>query len=183
VEQAKRRVPAVAVLAPDRGVAASASAPESIGAYLALQRRVRGISIEELAQATRIPMRSLQRLEAGAFDADPDGFARGFVRTVAQALGLPPDETVARMLPEVDAGSDGPGRLRLRRAARVLLAMAVLAAVAAGVWVARGITRSAGAAGTEGRLVRRDAVRALALEGGLLEDAPPDAAPTDAPRR
>ena len=46
---------------------------------------------------TRIPIRSLARLEAGVFDAEPDGFARGFVRTVAIALGLPPDETVARM--------------------------------------------------------------------------------------
>jgi cytoskeletal protein RodZ len=61
-------------------------------------------------------VRSLRRLEAGAFDHEPDGFARGFVRTVASALGLPPDETVARMLPEAtdDARSRGRRRVSLR---------------------------------------------------------------------
>ena len=71
-----------------------------IGAYLRHQRELRGLTPEELARTTRIPLRSLQRLEAGRFDDDVDGFVRGFVRTVAEALGLNPDETVARMLLE-----------------------------------------------------------------------------------
>ena len=49
---------------------------------------MRGLSLDEVAAATRIPRRSLERLEAGAFDSEPDGFARGFVRTVADAMGL-----------------------------------------------------------------------------------------------
>src|SRR5690606_40006911 len=103
VEQAKRGVPrdaAVASAPPDAGGA------ERIGAYLARQRQLRGIGLDELARATRIPVRSLQRLEAGAFDLDPDGFARGFVRTVAIALGLSPEETIARMLPEARLADD-----------------------------------------------------------------------------
>ena len=80
-------------------------APEPIGAYLSRQRRLRGISLDELAGITCIPLRSLERLESGAFDETPDGFARGFVRTVARALGLDPDETVSRMLPEATTRS------------------------------------------------------------------------------
>lgn len=72
----------------------------SIGSYLARQRRLRGVSVDELASLTRIPRRSLERLEAGAFDATPDGFVRGFVRTVAAALGLDPDDAVNRLLRE-----------------------------------------------------------------------------------
>jgi cytoskeletal protein RodZ len=72
----------------------------SIGSFLARQRRLRGISVDELAQRTRIPRRSLERLEAGAFDATSDGFVRGFVRTVAEALGLDPDDAVNRLLRE-----------------------------------------------------------------------------------
>jgi len=72
----------------------------SIGSFLARQRRLRGISVDELARLTRIPLRSLERLEAGAFDGTPDGFVRGFVRTVAEALGLDPDDAVNRLLRE-----------------------------------------------------------------------------------
>jgi hypothetical protein len=90
---------------------------EPIGAYLAAQRRLRGITVAELAAQTRIPLRSLERLEGGAFDANVDGFVRGFVRTVALALGLDPEETVARTLSEPGEGSAaGPGQhLSLRR--------------------------------------------------------------------
>ncbi|MBW2716886.1 MAG: helix-turn-helix domain-containing protein, partial [Deltaproteobacteria bacterium] len=36
----------------------------SIGAYLARERRLRGISVGELAELTKIPTRSIERLEA-----------------------------------------------------------------------------------------------------------------------
>ena len=83
-----------------------------IGAYLRHQRELRGLTPEELARTTRIPLRSLERLEAGRFDDDVDGFVRGFVRTVAEALGLNPDETVARMLhePELSRPEASPAR-------------------------------------------------------------------------
>ncbi|MCH8971918.1 MAG: hypothetical protein IH918_07545 [Acidobacteria bacterium] len=41
---------------------------QSIGAYLRGQRRLRGIGIEELAELTRIPTRSLERLDDLAGD-------------------------------------------------------------------------------------------------------------------
>ena len=76
---------------------------QPIGEYLRRQRVLRGMSAEELAQRTRIPLRSLERLESGQFDGETDGFARGFVRTVAQALGLDADDAITRMLHEPSA--------------------------------------------------------------------------------
>ena len=118
----------------------------SIGSYLAQQRRLRGFSVDDLASLTRIPRRSLERLEAGAFDATPDGFVRGFVRTVAEALGLDPDDAVNRLLrePQEDEAvllakaRDERRKLMLRAA---LAAAALLAALALGrlaAWVFAG---------------------------------------------
>lgn len=75
-----------------------------IGEYLRRQRMLRDVSLDELAAMTRIPLRSLERLERGEFDGESDGFVRGFVRTVALALGLDVDDTVARMLQEPAVG-------------------------------------------------------------------------------
>jgi cytoskeletal protein RodZ len=69
----------------------------SIGDYLATQRCLRGMTLEELADVTRIPRRSLERLEGGAFDRQQDAFVRGFVRTVSSAIGLDPQETLTHM--------------------------------------------------------------------------------------
>lgn len=79
-------------------VAPAATRTFSIGTYLSEQRRLRGLSLEELESVTRIPRRSLARLESGAFDRQRDAFARGFVRTVALAIGLDPGDTLVRML-------------------------------------------------------------------------------------
>jgi transcriptional regulator with XRE-family HTH domain len=94
------------------------SEPElSIGRYLARQRRLRGVSLDELAGLTKIPLRSLERLEDGAFDHQADGFSRGFVRTVAEALGLDAEEAVMRLRGEPPSGDEGLAlrRLSLRR--------------------------------------------------------------------
>lgn len=135
----------------------------SIGAYLRSQRLLRGIGLGELSAATRIPRRSLERLEGGDFDDQPDGFARGFVRAVATALGLDPDDAVSRMLVEVEVPAE-PGReLPLGRAALVLGVVALLAAA-----VAVSLSLFGGSEAprpVEADVVmRRDAVRALAAE-------------------
>jgi hypothetical protein len=170
--QAERRIPEIAAVEP----------AESIGSYLARQRRLRGIEIEELSRATRIPVRSLLRLESGAFDADPDGFVRGFVRTVAGALGLPADETIARMLPEVSGEAERPSRRFGSRGLRAALALAALAALGGGLWIAstHGGLRAAHFPSRNALVVRRDAVRALAAERGILEapDPTPQPGPT-----
>lgn len=157
---------------------------ESIGEYLARERELRGITLGELAESTRIPLRSLERLEAGAFDRDPDGFARGFVRTVAEALGLEPDQTVIRMLPEpvpVSARPAGPG-------GRTLLLALLVALLALGTpWVAwrllsgppHRVEASAPIRARES-WVRSDRVRALAESVHAMgPDAPARSSPPD----
>jgi cytoskeletal protein RodZ len=140
------------------------AAETSIGRYLARQRELRGISLDELALRTKIPIRSLTRLESGAFDAKPDGFARGFVRTVAVALGLDADEAVTRLLAEPRAdvsASAGSSRPLLAAAAAAALAL-----IAAGVvWRAaasREVAPAAAPAPNPEWVLRQDAVRSLA---------------------
>lgn len=153
---------------------ADAPKPPSIGRYLARQRKLRGMELDEVVALTRVPRRSLERLESGAFDGLSDGFVRGFVRTVAVAIGLDPDETVARLLAEPELGP----RRRWPRV-RVLIGIAVgislFAAMCAVVVVSLGSSGpelessdSAGRSANEPGLVRRDPVRALAEERRAL---------------
>ncbi|MBS1107675.1 MAG: hypothetical protein H6Q91_3177 [Deltaproteobacteria bacterium] len=158
MEQAERRVPEDAALA-------SRERAEPIGAFLARQRVLRGITLEQLAETTRIPIRALARLEAGVFDAEPDGFARGFVRTVAAALGLPPDETVARMLPEANPDDRHRGRVAIWLRRGVATAAALFAMMLA-IWTVTGrqLLPTSWNRNREELLHRHDAIRALAEE-------------------
>lgn len=71
----------------------------AIGAQLRRERELRQVSLEELAQVTRIPLRMLRHIEEDNFEKLPgDVFVRGFVRSYARALGMP----VEKVLPEVD---------------------------------------------------------------------------------
>ncbi len=147
----------------------------SIGAYLARERRLRGISVAELAELTKIPTRSIERMEAGAFDGNPDGFVRGFVRTIAVGLGLDPEEAVMRMLGEPADLAEVAGASALRLDRRLLAIAALLVAtlglgLAIWGWAAR--APSAPAADDTPKIVyRRDAVRALADEQARSEAA------------
>ena len=174
--------PETAPLSPD---------PErSIGAYLAQQRELRGISLEELAALTRIPRRSLERLESGIFDRAPDGFVRGFVRTVADALGLDPDNAVMRLLREPsDEDERAANERALRRARGIRIAVAAGAALIALVGIVRLVATGDSRPGAPVEnapetVMRRDPIRALALEAERRPRpapvAPPEpAAPAD----
>ena len=71
-------LPETPALSDDSGPKPGAKTGEggSIGAYLKRQRKLRGLSLADLESATRVPKRSLERLEAGAYDGIPDGFVR-----------------------------------------------------------------------------------------------------------
>ena len=156
----------------------------SIGRYLARQRELRGISVPELSEQTKIPLRSLERLESGAFDRDADGFARGFVRTVAEALGLDPDEAVMRLMTEPpedepEARSAVPRGLVAAGLGLLAAALAVLAVWALGALLPAG---DAGRAASSEIVYRTDAVRALAESSAAGAPAPgPEAASSPAP--
>ena len=153
----------------------SDAAAQSIGAYLSAQRRLRGISIEELAHQTRIPLRSLERLESGSFDADVDGFVRGFVRTVAAALGLDADEALNRALQEPGGGvrrQEAP-RLSIKRVLVTLAGILLLAGLGFGVQlIAISVADSGRSRPGNPVVVRRDPVRALAEAQGVAALAP-----------
>ena len=55
------------------------------------------MSIAEVSRATRIPTRAVERIEADHFDDLPgEVFARGFLKAYARAVGLTPDDVLAR---------------------------------------------------------------------------------------
>lgn len=132
-----------------------------IGEYLSRQRQLRGFTLDELEEITRIPKRSLERLEAGAFDGQDDGFARGFVRTVAQALGLDTEETTLLLLSEPTETEPAPS-WRSQELKWGLIAV-ILVLLGASVWLAREVDpQNIPLPEPEEEWVRHDAVRALA---------------------
>lgn len=69
----------------------------SVGHYLREQRESRGMSVEEVSRATRVPVQSVERIEADRFDELPgEVFVRGFLKSYARALGVASDDVLAR---------------------------------------------------------------------------------------
>jgi cytoskeletal protein RodZ len=55
------------------------------------------MSVEEVSRATRIPVTSIERIEADHFDDLPgEVFVRGFLNAYERAVSLPVDEVLAR---------------------------------------------------------------------------------------
>jgi len=66
------------------------------GEHLRRERELRGVTLEEIAAATRISPRFLEALENEQWDRLPGGaFNRGFIRSVARFLGLDEESMVA----------------------------------------------------------------------------------------
>ncbi len=68
----------------------------SFGEHLRREREMRGVSLDEVAQATRIGTRFLEALENERWQELPGGvFNRGFLRSIARYLGLDEESLVA----------------------------------------------------------------------------------------
>jgi cytoskeletal protein RodZ len=66
------------------------------GEHLKREREMRGVSLEEIAAATRISTRFLEAIEKEQWDQLPGGvFNRGFIRSIARFLGLDEDSLIA----------------------------------------------------------------------------------------
>lgn len=73
------------------------AAGESLGSELRKQREIRGISLKEIADATKISRRYLEALENDNHDVLPAPvFTRGFVREFARYIGLDAEEMADR---------------------------------------------------------------------------------------
>ena len=71
----------------------------SFGDNLRRERELRGVSLREIADNTKISIRFLEALEEDRIDVLPGGlFPRSFVRQYSTFVGLDPDRTVADFL-------------------------------------------------------------------------------------
>ena len=86
----------------------------TFGEKLQREREMRGITLEEIAEATKIGTRSLRALEEQDFDKLPGGiFNKGFVRAYSKYLGIDEDQAVADY---VDAVNEAQASGKLGRA-------------------------------------------------------------------
>src|SRR5258708_12605612 len=68
----------------------------AFGDRLRREREMRGITLDEIAESTKISRRHLEALEGEHFDQLPGGvFNKGFVRAYARFLGIDEDQAVA----------------------------------------------------------------------------------------
>lgn len=85
-----------------------AESGSSIGARLRDARETRGLSLDDVAARTRVPIRHLQHIETGDWDALPAiTYSIGFVRSYANAVGLDGTAMSAELREQLGAG---PGK-------------------------------------------------------------------------
>ncbi len=119
----------------------------TFGEHLRREREMRGVSLDEVSQATRIGTRFLEALEGERWKDLPGGvFNRGFLRSIARYLGLDEEALVAEYAqatndrPQMadwapsalDRGAE-PRRKNNRRLA-LLVTLLVLASMGAAGW-------------------------------------------------
>jgi cytoskeletal protein RodZ len=69
----------------------------SVGEHLRQLRVQKRMSLAEVSRTTRVPVSSVERIEADRFDELPgEVFVRGFLRAYARALEVPADDVLAR---------------------------------------------------------------------------------------
>jgi cytoskeletal protein RodZ len=119
----------------------------AFGRELQQERERRGISLDAVAEATKVASRYLRALESDDFSSLPGGvFNKGFVRSYCRYVGLNEDEWVARMAsngsdPDWTVFAENVKRNRARMGPQmrrrwwgVLLMLCVLGAVAWSMW-------------------------------------------------
>lgn len=78
-----------------RVVSSASAVPESRSLDFARSRQKRGISLEQIAEKTKISIRFLKAIEARDFKQLPGGiFASSYLRQYAEAAGLEPENLI-----------------------------------------------------------------------------------------
>lgn len=79
--------------------------PMGVGERLRTARETKRLDLEHIAAETRIPLRHLEAIEAGQFDALPSRtYAIGFAKTYAKAVDLDVDEVAQEVRDELADG-------------------------------------------------------------------------------
>lgn len=69
----------------------------NIGEYLRCEREQRGISLEHIAEETKISLRHLRAMEEGRLETLPSKvFVKGFIKAYSKCIGLDPVEVIYR---------------------------------------------------------------------------------------
>jgi cytoskeleton protein RodZ len=113
------------------------------GTRMKRMREERGVSLRQIADATKLSMVALEALERNDISRLPGGiFSRAFVRSYAIEIGLDPEQTVRDFLvqfphdsvtvgsPHVAPDFDDPPDRRPSRATTVMAAVAVSVVIA-----------------------------------------------------
>lgn len=119
----------------------------SAAAQMVAAREAAGISLQEVAQRTRVPLRHLEALEQGDYGALPSmTYCTGFARAYARAVGLDEGAIVAQLRQDVaEMGGLGqnpyefeeavnPARVPPRSLAWVAALLVILLAAGYGIW-------------------------------------------------
>src|SRR5919106_4613997 len=68
---------------------------DGLGEFLRRERELRHVSLDDVAERTKISRRYLEAIEEERYDRLPgETFVRGFIRSYAQSVGLDPDDTL-----------------------------------------------------------------------------------------
>jgi cytoskeleton protein RodZ len=68
---------------------------DGVGEFLRRERELRHISLDDVAERTKISRRYLEAIEEEQYDRLPgETFVRGFIRSYAQSVGLDPTDTL-----------------------------------------------------------------------------------------
>jgi cytoskeletal protein RodZ len=95
--------------------------PEGFGRYLAQQRELRGLSLQSVADATKLSAGQLKALETEDYSRLPERvFVVGMVKAYARCVGLSVEETVLRLQESMGPILDEP-TIRRRRSQRGLM--------------------------------------------------------------
>ena len=118
---------------------------ESVGARLRSAREAHGLSLDDIANRTRVPTRHLKAIEEDAFDQLPAApYSVGFAKAFADAVGLNREEIGREFRAEkegyggADSGltyvSDEPRPSGSGGIVRIALILVIIAAIAFGLW-------------------------------------------------
>ena len=116
-----------------------------LGTLLVRAREARGLTLEDAERDTRISRRYLQALETEQFEAIPAPvYARGFLRSYSQYLGLDPQEMLALFPRDDDHAQAQPvAQVTLQAAQAEPLQATVELGRTESIWISCDLTASA----------------------------------------